>query len=212
MRYRIDSRLVCNILCRIKFKPSPLPLQHVHDIMHSIWRENNITCDVTGVRCKGTYQECIFPHYATAEYSSPYTPCGDKSDQVFRAGLTCWDIALDHVKTYCDTFCTPEQKKLFEQESKKPCSEKCDVPTSWLSNQTDPYILDPHLCQDSCQNSSLHCEACSNEKYRRCHVNNVPVCYHPDLWCDGHPACDNAEDEPITDPTCYQKLLSTGED
>ena len=135
-----------------------------------------------------------------------------------RAGRTCWDIALDHMKTYCDTFCSPEgikrlneQIERLERSEEKECSKKCDDPSAWLSNQTDPYILDPHLCQDSCQNSSLHCKACSNEKYRQCLVNNETVCYHPDLWCDGHPACDNAEDEPITDPTCYQTLLRRGD-
>ena len=117
-----------------------------------------------------------------------------------------------------EKICKPEQIEQCDDWDKNSfwdkncfCLERCDNSSAWLSNQTDPYILDPHLCQDSCQNSSLHCKACSNEKYRNCSVNNETVCYHPDLWCDGHPACDNAEDEPITDPTCYQTLLRRGD-
>ena len=193
----------------------------------TIWREKNITCDhfgfsnkFHGVRCDGNNQKCIFPHYTAPSISVslfliPSLPkrCEDRSDQVFRAGLTCWNIALDHVKTYCDTFCTDERIDHQEEWVKRECQEKCDDPSAWLSNQTDPYILDPHLCQDSCQTPGLHCEACSNEMYPRCRKNNVTVCYHPELWCDGHPVCDNAdEDEPITNETCYQILLRRGEE
>ena len=181
----------------------------------TIWR--NISCDVSdhtkGVRCSGYNQQCIFPHYTTTETNFPDTfrRCEDKSDQVFPANKTCNDIALDHHKSYCDTFCTPGQEYQPEWKSRDPkCSEKCGDPSSWLSKQTDPYIQDPHLCQDSCQTPDRHCEACSNEKYPRCLRNNVTVCYHMDLWCDGHPVCDGAEDEPIRNVTCYQKLLKRG--
>ena len=40
--------------------------------------------------------------------------------------------------------------------------------------------------------------------------NNVSVCLHPDLVCDSHPHCDQAEDERITDRACYDKLLRKG--
>ena len=184
----------------------------------TIWRENNITCNVDISdeiwRCGGNNQQCVYPLYTTP-YPIPISifprRCEDRSDQVFRAGLTCWGIALDYVKTWCDTFCTPEKIERIEN-LKENCPEKCDDPSAWLSEQTDPYFLDPHLCQHSCQNQTLHCEACSNEKYPRCRKNNVPVCYHPHLWCDGHPVCDNAEDEPITDLTCQQTLLRNGEE
>ena len=194
------------------------------------WREKNITCDFLmdgiiyqGVRCGGNKQHCIWPHLFlfvtslvpnlpndTSPYRYSLVPrrCEDRSDQVFRVGLTCWDIALEHMKTYCDTFCTPE---LIKRYGKKTCSEKCGDPRAWLSNQTSSYYIDPHLCQASCQEPGLHCVACSNEKYPRCLKNNVPVCYHPDLWCDGHPTCDNTQDEPITDYKCYQTLLRKGE-
>ena len=157
----------------------------------TIWREKNITCDYTfhdlwhGMRCNGTNQQCIMPLY-TSRLLSPFPKhCEDRSDQVFRTGLTCWDIALEHMKTFCHTFCTPERTKqlkgVFGNYEKQKCSEKCFNPSAWLSSQTNPFYLDPHLCQDSCKNSSLHCEACSNEKYPRCLVNNKTVCYHPDL-------------------------------
>ena len=195
---------------------------------HKFWR--NISCErisqsgssfltSKGVRCNGAIQQCIFPTYISLYYRAPnsYKRCEDKSDQVFPANRTCNDIALDHHKSYCDTFCTPGQEYQPDTEDKRynenhdpKCSEKCGDPSSWLSNQTDPYIQDPHLCQDSCQTPDRHCEACSNEKYPRCPRNNVTVCYHMDLWCDGHPVCDGAEDEPIRNVTCYQKLLKRG--
>ena len=177
----------------------------------------NISCDhydnTKGVRCGGYNQQCIFPLYSTTDndWLDSFRRCEDKSDQIFPAGKSCNDIALDHHKSYCDTFCTPGQEYQPDGEDEDPkCPEKCGDPSSWLSKQTDPYIQDPHLCQDSCQTPDRHCEACSNEKYPRCLRNNVTVCFHPDLWCDGHPVCDGAEDEPIRNVTCYQKLLKRG--
>ena len=103
------------------------------------------------------------------------------------------------------------------EECEFECSEESEIvknisslKTSWLSNQTDPYILDPHLCQDSCQTPGQDCEACSNEKYPRCTKDGVEVCYHPDLWCDGHPLCDKAADEPIEITACQRKLINRG--
>ena len=94
------------------------------------------------------------------------------------------------------------------------CSEESEIKkniSSWLSNQTDPYILDPHLCQDSCQSPGQHCDACSDDKYPRCTKDGVTVCYHPDLWCDGHPLCDAAADEPIEIRACQRKLINRGQ-
>ena len=101
-----------------------------------------------------------------------------------------------------------ERKVYFE------CSEKSEIRkniSSWLSNQSDPYILAPHLCQDSCQSPGQHCDACSDDKYRRCTKDGVMVCYHPDLWCDGHPLCDAAADEPIEIRACQRKLINRGQ-
>ena len=55
--------------------------------------------------------------------------------------------------------------------------------------------LDPHKCQDSCSRPEYGCEACTNPSYFTCTVNSKPHCLHPKLVCDGHPQCDQAEDE-----------------
>ena len=71
-------------------------------------------------------------------------------------------------------------------------------------------MLDPHHCQHSCLEPGLGCEACTDPNYFKCVRNNVSVCLHPDLVCDSHPHCDQAEDEAITDSACYSKLLRKG--
>ena len=55
--------------------------------------------------------------------------------------------------------------------------------------------LDPHNCQASCLTPDYGCDACTNTSYFRCPVNGEPHCLHPHLECDGHPQCDNKEDE-----------------
>ena len=164
---------------------------------HTFWR--NISCSKWGSRCEGAIKQCIFPTYLVPD---TYKRCEDKSDQVFREGNTCNDIALEHLQNYCDQFCQGEYEK-FEE-----CQEPCSDPSSFLSAQTDPYILDPHLCQDSCETPGQHCKACSNKKYPLCTKDGVEVCYHPDLWCDGHPLCDGAVDEPVKNGTCRLNLLT----
>ena len=174
---------------------------------HTFWK--NITCNRDNIkggwRCEGAIQHCIFHTYISFLFNKRGTPdsyrrCEDKSDQIFRAGSTCNDIALEHLQNYCDLRCQRENK---EDER----CQKCSDPSSWLSVQTDPYILDPYLCQDSCQTPGQHCEACFNKKYRRCTKDGVTVCYHPDLWCDGHPLCDGAVDEPVENVACRLNLL-----
>ena len=58
---------------------------------------------------------------------------------------------------------------------------------------------DPHQCSKSCQNPSYGCPACTNPDYFQCMKNNQSVCIHPDLHCNHHPDCDDAEDEKFDD-------------
>ena len=91
-----------------------------------------------------------------------------------------------------------------------------EAPQAWLEEnlhwlrEERPDILDPHHCQHSCLEPGLGCEACTDPSYFPCVRNNVSVCLHPDLVCDSHPHCDQAEDEDITDYFCYDKLLRKG--
>ena len=61
-------------------------------------------------------------------------------------------------------------------------------------------------CHNSCSNKTENCEACTNPEYFHCTINKTPHCIHPELVCDGHAACDNAEDEELT-PECIEKLI-----
>ena len=58
---------------------------------------------------------------------------------------------------------------------------------------------DPHQCTNSCQDPGYGCLACTNPNYFQCKKNNQSVCIHPDLHCNQHPDCDNAEDENYED-------------
>ena len=62
---------------------------------------------------------------------------------------------------------------------------------------------DPHNCTGSCEYPEDGCYACTNPEYFFCEKNNVSVCMHPALECDGHPQCDDAEDENLD--KCFQK-------
>ena len=67
--------------------------------------------------------------------------------------------------------------------------------------ETNEYS-DPENCQGSCSNPSPDCSACTNKDYFHCKRHNVSVCLHPGLKCDGHPQCDEAEDEDMEE--CYE--------
>ena len=106
----------------------------------------------------------------------------------------------------------------------KPCTEKEFVQKYWKSicsggvhgvfignseycNRLDDIIRDhptsdywdPHQCINSCQDPGYGCLACTNPNYFQCTKNNQSVCIHPDLHCNHHPDCDNAEDEHFED-------------
>ena len=77
-----------------------------------------------------------------------------------------------------------------------------------MSKLVDPDYLDyfdPHKCRDSCIKPGLNCQTCTNPAYFSCKKKNVSVCIHPSLECDGHPQCDDAEDENLD--RCYSVYL-----
>ena len=151
-----------------------------------------------------TDYDCVSDWY---EY---YNECEDKSDQIFLTGTKCDPI--NSVRKYCHQFCQPEKDEKHPRCREDVCAE----PESWLEEnlhwlrERRGDILDPHHCQQSCREPGLGCEACTNLDYFHCVRNNVSVCLHPDLVCDSHPHCDQAEDERITDRACYDKLLRKG--
>ena len=73
-----------------------------------------------------------------------------------------------------------------------------------IRHNTSDY-WDPHKCTNSCQDPSYGCPACTNPDYFQCIRNNQSVCIHPDLHCNHHPDCDNAEDE--RNEVCNEKYV-----
>ena len=71
----------------------------------------------------------------------------------------------------------------------------------------DDYV-DPHNCTGSCKTPGYGCQACTNQVYFHCTKNNTKVCIHPELVCNNHPDCDNAEDENLD--KCYEKKIELG--
>ena len=64
---------------------------------------------------------------------------------------------------------------------------------------------DPHHCTNSCQDPGYGCTSCTNPEYFQCTRKNQSICIHPDLHCNHHPDCDDAEDEKFED--CKNKYV-----
>ena len=110
-----------------------------------------------------------------------------------------------YLDIYKSLFCNETN---IEADRGNVCDEILSDPAGWISGLREELenksterreliegILDPHKCQDSCSRPEYGCEACTNPSYFTCNVNSKPHCLHPKLVCDGHPQCDQAEDE-----------------
>ena len=141
-----------------------------------------------GLECSN--KDCYYPLGGGGQGGS--SGCSDKSDQVYNIGLECKPISLvENVKTAAcnakdphiivNTFCflSPEESEELQQN----LTEKFFY-TSFLTN-----------CQSSCSQSIAGCQACTNPRYFNCTKNDIPVCIHPNLVCDGLPDCDSSIDE-----------------
>ena len=175
-----------------------------------------------GHRCKGGLQHCFYPAYQRWDYDtdSKYykLSCSDFSDQVHVVGSQC--IAETYTEEWCRQFCPEDQywnkygigSRIFTNGGLQILRGKdcniCKNVAGWLSEQNSSAILDPHNCQKSCGNPSYNCTACTNPDYRfQCNINKVLHCIHPELLCNGHPDCDQAEDEMLDQPDCIEKLI-----
>ena len=121
-----------------------------------------------GKRCTGSIKHCYFP---LGTPSHDPTMCLDNSDRVFNVGQLCPDAQ--------DLNCW--------KECRNP-GPNCTHPAGFQC----PGSSD-NLCWESCNNPRKNCLACTNQTYFICPESNQ--CIHPSLRCDGHPQCDQAEDE-----------------
>ena len=122
--------------------------------------------------------------------------CEDYSDQIFKSNSKC--EVHPYMDIYKNLFCTTEKMNYY---------------TYWKDIyvcRKNQFILwsnywNPHNCSESCAEPGDGCSACTNSEYFHCIKGNVSVCLHPYLECDGHPQCDDAEDEDID--KCYSRYV-----
>ena len=136
--------------------------------------ENEIT--LYGSRCRGRSQHSYYTWYYSIDGSVDKiekTNCEDQSHRVHMANTSCPTHAT-YLQISADKFFDP--KRTFEN-------------TTEFGDQHQ----DPHGCWDSCKIPGPNCEACTRKEYFLCEQSNM--CIHEDLVCDGHPQCQNEEDE-----------------
>ena len=138
--------------------------------------------------------------------------CEDYSDQVFVVNQNCTE--KKYVEAYKNNICKGNDiYKEYTSYDEKICANV----SGWLdkTEHNSSEYLDPHNCYGSCNDPGYGCLACSNKNYFRCTKNTTPICIHPDLVCNHHPDCDNAEDEDFhlkwfnmkDGNNCYDELI-----
>ena len=124
------------------------------------------------------------------------TKCEDSSDQIHKTGTRCGKMMSSYLDQYKKLFCPNDWYDPI-----------CEDP-NWASYHNTSEYWDPHNCTGSCAEPGYGCDACTNSEYFHCTKNNESVCLHPALECDGHPQCDDAEDEDIDN--CYSRYVEHG--
>ena len=116
--------------------------------------------------------------------------CEDYSDQIFPENTKC--DYFNYIDKYLELFC-PTTLSNYDSV----CAGLRTLRQTGRRLSAGDEYLDPHNCTGSCAEPGQKCTACTNSEYLFCKRNNVSVCMHPGLECDGHPQCDDAEDEDI---------------
>ena len=143
--------------------------------------------------------------YQVGKLSVLKTRCDDLSDQIFENNLKC--DASSNIYKYQELFCTEE---MIKYDDKNLCNDQVMMLYLMSKYGSEDWLdySDPHNCTGSCAEPGPGCDTCTNSEYFHCKRNNVSVCMHPDLECDGHPHCDDAEDENIDN--CYSRYVEGG--
>ena len=128
--------------------------------------------------------------------------CDDYSDQIHKTGINCGQNMPSYIYQYKKIFC----KSFLDYLIDPICGD--GIFTSWSSSHNTSEYWDPHNCTGSCAEPGYGCDACSNSEYFFCKKGNLNVCLHPKLECDGHPQCDDTEDENIDN--CYSRYIERG--
>ena len=156
---------------------------------------------LSGIRCNGSNKECIVPWYrslftlTSSERNHFATKCADKSDQVHNIGAACPN-STHYLNIWKSIFCPVDVEWMKEYKTAILCRDS-KIFHKRMADNIEEYhdFYDPHNCWSSCQISGENCLACTNSSYFQCPLSGQ--CVHPELVCDGHPACQHAEDEEV---------------
>ena len=150
-----------------------------------------------GTRCTGTLQHCYYPSHRRFDHDNGtgwrMLSCKDKSDQVFPTG--CHNIT-DTDYEYCSSFCPEGRQTRYDNGS-------------FFNENTGHSVLRGTKCNTKCDPGKVTTQgcidSCSGIHNFTCNISGVEHCISDSLLCDGHPACDSAEDEDLE--KCYEKLV-----
>ena len=150
-----------------------------------------------GTRCTGTLQHCYYPSHRRFDHDNGtgwrMLSCKDKSDQVFPTG--CHNIT-DTDYEYCSSFCPEGRKTRYDNGS-------------FFNENTGHSVSRGTKCNTKCHPGKVTTQgcidSCSGIHNFTCNISGVEHCISDSLLCDGHPACDSAEDEDLE--KCYEKLV-----
>merc|ERR1712217_156197 len=150
-----------------------------------------------GRRCRGTQQHCYYTRHDRYDYSVDddiwRRTCSDMSDKVIPTD--CTTLAAD----YCHNFC-PAGADTVDPDAHDD-DDDCDDPDDDCSVFTDKNtgrtVQKGWECKSVCSSGSQDCqESCTTAGYNfTCRISGKEHCLHPHLVCDGHPLCDQGEDE-----------------
>ena len=156
-----------------------------------------------GVYCN---QPSCVPNFQWCSKSQP-NDCIDSgvktNDAILCSNHTFWQ----NVNISCDIKIGP---KIYKGERCRGAIKHCYYPegTPWPTfypstcrDKSDRVFVIGELCDEkpgsicweSCDRPGPNCTKCSNSSYIRCPLSNK--CIDPSLRCDGHPQCDQGEDE-----------------
>ena len=111
----------------------------------------------------------------------------------------------EFVKKYNESTCSESLETSVYPAIAVPSFQYCNRLDEIIKDYNTSDFWDPHQCSKSCHDPSYGCLACTNSAYFKCTKNKLEVCIHPELHCNHHPDCDNAEDEKFED--CKDKYV-----
>ena len=140
--------------------------------------------------------------------------CTDKSDHIYPVLCTNTSEAAQ----YCNTFCPQGVNTTSPSSEYVRVSPEYDDDYGYFKSVPSPTFTDTagntvetgYRCEFECTPAKLAIQpcqdSCTGQYNYTCSVSGNLHCLHPALVCDGHPHCDQGEDEELS-AECIQKLV-----